>query len=111
MSETGQPPPWKGLGPKPPLPSPALIQALSDEDWRVGDAAVRALIAIGPASVPPLLDAFEEVPEARQEIVEALSRIHPKTPETMAIFREAAQDEDILVRQVATEALERATSQ
>src|SRR5262245_53364706 len=43
------------FGPKGKEAVPALILAFRDSDDKVADAAVAALIAIGPDSVPPLL--------------------------------------------------------
>ncbi len=56
--------------------APPLVRALSDEDDMVGTLAANALVKIGKAAVPSLLDSFQGAPRrARVHFMRALAEI------------------------------------
>jgi HEAT repeat protein len=85
---------------------PALIRALRDEDSMVGSLAGNALVQVGTASVPSLLEVLNEAPQAvRILALRALSELkdHRAIPAMMKVMDE----ESALLQYWAGEGLER----
>ena len=83
-----------------------LIQALSDEDSMVGGLAVKALIKIGRAAVPALIEAVKSAPQlARIHALRALAEIrdHRAIPVMMQVMGE----DSALLQHWAKEGLDR----
>lgn len=56
---------------------PALVQAVNDEDGLVAVLAVNALVKLGGAAVPLLIEAFDETaPRGRIQIMRTLAELH-----------------------------------
>ena len=76
--------------------TPHLVRALSDEDSLTAELAGGALIAIGAAAVPSLLEALKGSPQAvRIHVVRALAEIGD-THAIPALITAAAEDSAIL---------------
>jgi hypothetical protein len=87
-----------------PQATPALIQALRDEEMWVRRAAAQALEQIGPPAVPALIQALQDKEWwVRWTAAEALGQIGD--PQATPALIQALRDEDVHVRQAAAEAL------
>jgi HEAT repeat protein len=85
---------------------PELIRALQDEDSMVGSLAGNALVQVGVASVPSLLEVLNEAPQAvRILALRALSELkdHRAIPAMLKVMDE----ESALLQYWAAEGLER----
>lgn len=83
-----------------------LIRALSDEDSMVGHLAVNALVKVGSAAVPSLIEAVKSAPQsARIHALRALAEIrdHRAIPVMMQVMGE----DSALLQHWAKEGLER----
>lgn len=83
-----------------------LIRALSDADSMVSALACSALVTIGKAAVPSLLEILEDISQsARINAIRALAEIadHRAIPALMA----ALEDDSVVVQHWAEEGLER----
>jgi len=83
-----------------------LIRALSDEDSMVGNLALNALVKIGSAAVPSLIEVVENAPQsARIHALRALAEIrdHRAIPVMMQVMGE----DSALLQHWAKEGLER----
>lgn len=83
-----------------------LIRALSDEDGMVGNLAVNALVKIGSAAVPSLIEVVKSAPQsARIHALRALAEIrdHRAIPVMMQVMGE----DSALLQHWAKEGLER----
>ncbi len=83
-----------------------LIRALSDEDSMVGNLAVNALVKIGSAAVPSLIEVVRSAPQsARIHALRALAEIrdHRAIPVMMQVMAE----DSALLQHWAKEGLER----
>ena len=85
---------------------PTLIHALSDGDSMVGTLAVNALVVIGNASVPPLLDAYENASlNVRIHILRALAEI--RDHRAIKLMLKATEADSAMLNYWAKEGLER----
>ena len=85
---------------------PALIHALSDGDSMVGTLAVNALVVIGNASVPPLLDTYENASlNVRIHILRALAEI--RDHRAIKLMLKATEADSAMLNYWAKEGLER----
>lgn len=83
-----------------------LVRALSDPDALVSTLACNALVAIGPASVPFLLDLPKDASQrARIQATRALAEI--ADPRAIPALMSAMEDESVMVQHWAEEGLER----
>ena len=83
-----------------------LVQALSDEDSMVSSLAVNALVKIGKAAVPALIDVVKNAPQsARIHALRALAEIrdHRAIPVMMTVMEE----DSALLQHWAKEGLDR----
>lgn len=83
-----------------------LVRALSDEDSMVSSLAVNALVKIGGAAVPALIDAVKHAPQpARIQALRALAEIrdHRAIPVMMKVMEE----DSVLLQHWAKEGLDR----
>ena len=69
-----------------------LVAALGDEEFGVPDAAEEALLRIGPAAVPPLIEVFPNAGPARGRMAGILGRIGD--PRAVPPLVEALEDKD-----------------
>ncbi len=84
---------------------PDLVRALEDEDSLVSTLCVDALISVGKACVPALLETFPSAdPRARIQIMRALAAI--KDPNSIAVMLKATEDESAMLNYWAREGLE-----
>ena len=84
---------------------PELVRALRDEDNLVSTLCVNALVALGSACVPALLEVFEaEGPRGRIQIMRALSAI--KDPRAIALMLKATEDDSAMLAYWAREGLD-----
>ncbi len=85
--------------------APALIQSLSDDDSMVGTLSVNALVAIGKACVPSLLEAFEQAaPSARINILRTLAEI--RDHRAIPLMMRALDSDSAMMNYWAREGLE-----
>jgi len=91
---------------------PALIRALRDEDSLVGSLAGNALVQVGAASVPPLLEVLNEAPlltersrSVRILAIRALSEL--KDSRSIPALLKVMDEESALLQYWASEGLER----
>ena len=85
---------------------PLLVQALSDEDSMVSNLAVNALVKIGKAAVPSLLEVVKGASQsARIQALRALAEIrdHRAIPVMMKVMEE----DSVLLQHWAKEGLDR----
>ncbi len=83
-----------------------LIRALSDPDSLVSTLASNALVAIGPACIPLLLDLPKDAPQrARINATRALAEI--ADPRAIPALMAALEDDSTIVQHWAEEGLER----
>ncbi len=83
---------------------PALIHALSDEDWEVSEAAASALYCIGDESIPHLHNSLiHENPHVRGMSLYVLAHLE-SSDITLRLIREAFDDEEFFVRRKALDA-------
>jgi HEAT repeat protein len=83
-----------------------LVEALSDEDGMVSSLAVNALVKIGSASVPALIEVVKQAPQsARIHALRALAEIrdHRAIPVMMKVMEE----DSVLLQHWAKEGLDR----
>jgi hypothetical protein len=83
-----------------------LVQALSDEDSMVSSLAVNALVKIGTAAVPALIEVVKRAPQsARIHALRALAEIrdHRAIPVMMKVMEE----DSVLLQHWAKEGLDR----
>ena len=84
----------------------SLVRALSDEDSMVGSLAANALVKIGSASVPPLIEAVRNgVQSQRIHALRALAEI--KDHRAIPIMMQVMQEDSALLQHWAQEGLER----
>ena len=85
---------------------PALIQSLSETDSLMVRLAANALVAIGPAAVPALLDLLRDgTPVTRFEAVRALALIGD--PRAFSALMGVLEEDSALMEYWANEGLER----
>lgn len=96
-----------GLGSKPEeRAAQPLIQSLSDQDPMVCNLALKALIAIGPAAVPPLIEAVKTSPKSpRIHALRALAEI--RDPRAIPVMMQVMDEDSALLQYWAREGLER----
>ena len=83
-----------------------LIQALSDEDGMVGGLAVNALVKIGSAAVPSLIEAVKSAPQpARIHALRALAEI--RDHRAIQVMMQVMGEDSALLQHWAKEGLER----
>jgi len=83
-----------------------LVQALSDEDTLVGNLAVNALVKIGNATVPSLIDVMKSASQsARIHALRALAEI--RDHRAIPVMMQVMEEESALLRHWAKEGLER----
>lgn len=83
-----------------------LVQALSDEDSMVSSLAVNALVKVGAAAVPSLIEVVKHAPQsARIHALRALAEIrdHRAIPVMMKVMEE----DSVLLQHWAKEGLDR----
>jgi HEAT repeat protein len=84
----------------------ALVGALSDEDSIVAILAVNALVAIGAAAVPAVLDAFPGAdPRGRIQCMRALAEL--RDHRAIPVMLKATEADSAMLRYWANEGLER----
>lgn len=84
---------------------PELVTALDDEDSLVSTLSVNALVSIGKASVPALLEAFPTGSQrARIHVMRALAAI--KDPTAIATMLKASEDDSAMLSYWAREGLD-----
>lgn len=84
---------------------PDLIHALGDADSLVSTLCVNALVSIGNACVPELLDAFPNSSQrGRIQIMRALAAI--KDPRAIALMLKSTEDQSAMLNYWAHEGLE-----
>lgn len=84
----------------------SLVQALSDPDSLVSTLACNALVSIGPACVPSLLNLPKDAPQrARIYATRALAEI--ADPRAIPALMTALEDESVMIQHWAEEGLER----
>lgn len=85
---------------------PPLVQALSDSDSMVISLAANALVKIGSAAVPSLIDAVEEGSQSRRiHALRALAEI--RDHRAIPIMMQVMQEDSALLQHWAQEGLER----
>jgi HEAT repeat protein len=91
-----------------------LIQALSDEDSMVGGLAVKALIKIGRAAVPALIEAVKRRPEPVEGSAPQLARIHAlralaeiRDHRAIPVMMQVMREDSALLQHWAKEGLDR----
>lgn len=83
-----------------------LIRALSDEDGMVGGLAVNALVKIGGAAVPSLIEAVKSAPQlARIHALRALAEI--RDHRAIQVMMQVMGEDSALLQHWAKEGLER----
>lgn len=83
-----------------------LLKALSDPDSLVSTLACNALVALGPACVPALLELPKDAPQrARIHATRALAEI--ADPRAIPALMAALEDESVMIQHWAEEGLER----
>jgi HEAT repeat protein len=83
-----------------------LVQALGDEDPMVGSLSVNALVKIGKAAVPALIDVVKSGPQsARIQALRALAEI--RDHRAIAIMMKVMEEDSALLQHWAKEGLER----
>lgn len=83
-----------------------LVQALSDEDSMVGSLAVNALVKIGSAAVPALIDVVQAAPQsARIHALRALAELRDQR--AIPIMMKVMEEDSALLGHWAKEGLER----
>lgn len=83
-----------------------LIRALSDEDAMVGNLVVQALIKIGAAAVPALIEAVKTAPQAaRIHGLRALAEI--RDHRAIPVMMQVMEEDSVLLQYWAKEGLER----
>ncbi len=84
----------------------SLIHALSDEDSMVGSLAANALIKIGSAAVPSLIEAVKRGPQAQRiHALRALAEI--RDHRAIPVMMQVMQEDSALLQHWAQEGLER----
>ena len=83
-----------------------LVRALSDEDSMVGGLAVNALVKIGGAAVPSLIEAVKSAPQpARIHALRALAEI--RDHRAIQVMMQVMGEDSALLQHWAKEGLER----
>jgi HEAT repeat protein len=83
-----------------------LIQALSDEDSMVSSLAVNALVKIGKAAVPALIEVVKKAPQAaRIQALRALAEI--RDHRAIPIMMKVMEEDSVLLQHWAKEGLDR----
>ena len=92
----------------------SLIQALSDEDQMVGSLAVNALVKIGAAAVPLLIDTVKRRPEPAEGSSPQSARIHALRAlaeigdhRAIPVMMQVMEENSVLLQHWAKEGLER----
>ncbi len=86
--------------------APALVQALQDEDSIVAVLAVNAIVAIGKAAVPALLDAYPNSnPRGRIQSMRALAELQDHR--AIPLMLKATEQESAMLYHWAEQGLER----
>jgi hypothetical protein len=88
---------------------PALIQTLSNRDWEARCAALRQIGKPSARTVPVLLRLLKQDPhkEVRRSSAHGLQEIGAPRTKAVPALRAALKDKEPMVRNAATEALER----
>jgi HEAT repeat protein len=85
---------------------PALVHALNDEDSMMGSLAANALVKIGAASVPHLIEAVKAGPQSQRiHALRALAEI--KDHRAIPVMMQVMQEDSALLQHWAQEGLER----
>ncbi len=85
---------------------PPLVGALNDEDTMVGSLAANALVKIGSAAVPSLIEAAKQGPQTgRIHALRALAEI--RDHRAIPIMMQVMQEDSALLQHWAQEGLER----
>jgi HEAT repeat protein len=85
--------------------TPALVKTLADKDSVVAALAARALIAIGSAAVPALLEAYDgSTPRARIEIMRTLAEI--SDPRAIRLMMKAMEEDSAVLGYWAQQGLD-----
>ncbi len=83
-----------------------LVQVLSDEDSMVASLAVNALVKIGSAAVPALIEVVKDAPQsARIQALRALAEI--RDHRAIPIMMKVMEENSVLLQHWAKEGLER----
>jgi len=83
-----------------------LVEALSDEDSMVGSLAVNALVRIGKAAAPALIEVVQSTPQsARIHALRALAEI--RDHRAIPIMMKVMEEDSVLLQHWAKEGLER----
>ena len=83
-----------------------LVEALSDEDSMVASLTVNALVKIGKAAVPALIEVVTEAPQsARIHALRALAEIRDQR--AIPIMMKVMEEDSVLLQHWAKEGLER----
>jgi len=86
--------------------TPSLIRALSDEDSMVSSLAVNALVKIGKAAVPSLIEVVKNAPQsARIQALRALAEI--RDHRAIPIMMKVMEEDSVLLQHWAKEGLDR----
>lgn len=86
--------------------APALVKALSDEDSMVSSLAVNALVKIGSAAVPSLIEIVRHAPQsARIHALRALAEI--RDHRAIPIMMKVMEEDSVLLQHWAKEGLDR----
>ena len=81
-----------------------LVHALSDEDEMVGSLAANALVKVGKASVPLLIEVVRSAPQsARIHALRALAEI--RDHRSIPIMMKVMEEDSVLLQHWATEGL------
>jgi HEAT repeat protein/PBS lyase HEAT-like repeat-containing protein len=94
--------------------TPALVQALSDEDSMVSSLAVNALVKIGKGAVPALIDVVKRSPERIEGNAPQSARIHAlralaeiKDHRAIPVMMKVMEEDSALLQHWAKEGLDR----
>jgi HEAT repeat protein len=92
----------------------SLVQALNDEDSMVSSLAVNALVKIGKAAVPALIEVVKRNPELREEGAPQSARIHAlralaeiRDHRAIPIMMSVMEEDSVLLQHWAKEGLDR----
>ena len=86
--------------------TPSLVQALRDEDSMVSSLAVNALVKIGKAAVPALMEVVNSAPQsARIHALRALAEI--RDHRAIPIMMKVMEEDSVLLQHWAKEGLDR----
>jgi HEAT repeat protein len=91
-----------------------LVQSLSDEDSMVSSLAVNALVKIGNAAVPALIDVVKRSPELSEGAASQSARIHAlralaeiRDHRAIPVMMKVMEEDSVLLQHWAKEGLDR----